>query len=264
MTDLFGYVEQAKAAGRLDLALLEFGDLIEARLGGIQPFHRRADLLRSMGRHEEARADYCHAARMEPENPWPMLWLAQFSFEQEQRWLAAADIAEAMRRDPVTAEFRVNAAKFFGALDWLDLAWSVVRDLPEDMGDWWGRERQTAQERYRACCGYVRAQLQAYSKGDQCDPKTCLDLARELFKLGRLRMARTLCEQLMAQEPCSFPAFEVHAWIVARSEGAAAAHAFLCAMHFLHAGGESYLGARDMFARQIPPPPELIPKSPQQ
>ncbi len=265
MSDLFAYVEQAKAAGRTDVALLEFADLIDAGLGGIQPFHRRADLLRALGRVDEARDDYRRAALLEPDNPWPMLWLAQFAFDQDRRWLAAEDIGEAMRRDPDTAEFRVNAAKFYGGLDWLDLAWRVVRDLPDDMDDWWGRERDSAKQRYLTHHADVRAKLRARGKGNVVDADTRLDLARALLKLGRLRAARALSEELMSEAPRSFAAFEVHAWVVARAEGAAAALAFLRAVRFLHAKKESYARALDIMERQVAPSdPEIIPDSPSQ
>lgn len=252
MNGLFDYAEEAVRLGRSELALAEYGDLFDACLGGIEPLMRRAELLRSLDRDAEARVDLYRAAELAPTSGWPLLRLAQGSHAANRPWLAAAEIAEAVRREPGVYEFRLNAAAMFGTLDWLDRAFAVVRDLPADMTDWWGEVRRHAEDAYRRHRAEVRAMLAA-RRGlppgafDRCA------LALALFKLGRLAPARRLCEALMREEPGAFSAFEILGWITAREGGAREALCYLRAIRFLHGGTHGYDHALATMARQVEP-----------
>ena len=247
MNSLFEYAEELRGLGRTEEALAEYGDLFDANLGGVEPLLRRADILRDLGRLSQASADLRQAARIEPFNGWPLLRLAQIAQSEDKPWLAAAYVQEAVARQPEAPEIRINAAAMFRSLDWLDRAFDVVRRLPCDMADWWGGMRRDAETLYRDQHARTLARVRRRREQGVARWELCLDL----LKLGKLRVARKLCEAMMRDDPASFPAFEVYARIVARERGAAEAAGFLRAVVFLHGGKPEHGEALARMERQL-------------
>ncbi len=232
MRSLFEYAEELRSLGRTEEALAEYDDLFDANLGGVEPLLRRADILRDLGRLSQASADLRQAAQIDPYNGWPLLRLAQIAQAEDKLWLAAAYVQEAVERQPEAPEIRINAAAMFRSLDWSDRAFDVVRRLPRDMADWWGGLRRDVENLYRDQHAQTLAKLRRRREGNEAEWELCSDL----FRLGKLRIARKLCEALMRDDCASFAAFEVYARIVARERGAAEAASFLRAVTFLHDG----------------------------
>ncbi len=228
--NVFEYAEELRSLGRTQEALAEYADLFDANLGGVEPLLRRGDILRELGLLPQASSDLRRAAEIDPRNGWPLLRLAQIAQSEGKLWLAVAYVQEAVDRQPEAPEIRVNAAAIFRSLDWLDRAFDVVRALPRDMADWWGGMRRDAETLYRD----QHAQTLAKLRRRRQDGVTGWELCSDLLKLGKLRVARRLCEAMMRDDAASFAAFEVYARIVARERGAAEAASFLRAITFLH------------------------------
>ena len=230
MGHLFAYAEELQRLGRTQEALAEYADLFDANLGGVEPLLRRGDILRELGLLPQASSDLRRAAEIDPGNAWPLLRLAQIAQSEGKLWLAAAYVQEAVDRQPEAPEIRINAAAIFRSLDWLDRAFDVVRLLPRDLADWWGGMRRDAETLYRDQHAQTLAKLRRRHQGREASWELCLDM----FKVGKLRIARRLCEALMRDDPTSFGAFDAYAKIVARECGAPEAASFLRAVTFLH------------------------------
>jgi tetratricopeptide (TPR) repeat protein len=251
MKNVFEYTEELQRLGRTEDALTEYGDLFDANLGGVEPLLRRSELFRKLGLLSEARADLERAAEIETRNGWPLLRLAQMAHSLGKPLLAAAYVQEALNRQPEAPEIRINAAAIFRSLDWLDRAFDVVRLLPRDMTDWWGDMRRDAETFYRDQHAQTLAKL-GRPRRTANEAIALWRLSSELFKLGKLRIARKLCEARMREDPASFAAFEVYARIVARERGPSEAVSFLRAVAFLHGGTSEHAQALAWMENQTP------------
>ncbi len=239
MRDIFSHAEALLAHGRREEAVAEYGDLIDAHLGGVDPLIRRGLLLDELGRGAEAQADLETAARLEPRNGWPHLRLAQMAQARGKPWLAAACAGEAVRRQPEQPEIRVCTASIYLALGWLDLAFEVVRPVARDVDGWWGDIRREAETAYRAL--HARTRRELGRRKAPGDPRAFWrSMAPDLLRLGRVRAARAVCEALMRLEPSAFDAFELHTQVVAREGGVREAVGFLRAIAFLHRPTPAY------------------------
>ncbi len=242
MKGLLEYAEDLERLGQAEAALVEYADLVDANLCGAEPLLRRANLLRELGRPLEAQQDLELAAEVESHNGWPFLRLAQMAHSMGKPWLAAAYVQAALERQPDAPEIRINAAAIFTSLDWLDRAFAAVRPLPQDMSDWWGDMRSEGEAAYRSLHAQTLAELRRRRR--TVGPDTAWEwVVSALFKLGKLRMARRLCENQMRDDPLSFAAFEVYARMVARAEGPSGAVGFLKAIVFLHRETSEYAEA---------------------
>jgi tetratricopeptide (TPR) repeat protein len=253
---LFAQAEELKQLGRPEGALAEYGDLIDAYLGGIDSYLQRAFLLRDLGRYAEAQADFRRASDLEPWNGWPALRLAQMLREIDRPRLAAAWAKVAVDRQPDMAEIRLNASVIFASLDWLDLAYAVVRPLPRDMGDWWGHVRAQSEADWRERRADTLRRL-----GER---RTDLDAARELaialLSLGRTRVVRRWCEQRLRAELAEFSDFDLYARVLAREGGLEHAVASLKALRFLFEANASYAHASARMRAETALPPLTSPE----
>ena len=248
---LFVQAEALVALERLEEAVAEYGELIDARLGGVDGLLRRAELLQRLGRPREAEADMLTAAEVDPALPWACLRLAQLLHLEGRFHVAAAQVERALARQPGCAEALNVATAIYGDLQWLDRAAAAGRRLVATEGHW-AEAKRVALATYAGFRADTLATLRRADRaaGGRSDLQA---LASALFRLGRLRTARTLCEALMRDDPRDFPPFALCARIVARREGPAGAASFLRALRFLHGDAEDFRSALvDMEAQARP------------
>ncbi len=141
--------------------------------------------------------------------------------------VAAKYMQAALDLAPEHDEFRVNAAAIYSRLGWLDLAFHTARSLPEHLSDWWARARRTALDDYRQRRSSTLKFLRQRRGGATYGRDERWRLSQDLFALGRISTARSICEQLVCEGPRSYPAFYFLAQIIARQSGPDAAVAFL-------------------------------------
>lgn len=239
---IFDVIEQLEAAGEVDAAIAEYGRLIEADEEAPEALMRRAALRRELGQLREAEADLIEASARTPHNPWPLMRLGQLAGASGRNVVDAMHKQAALNLEPHNYELRVNAAAAYTQLNWLDLGYRIAKTLPEGLPDWWAGSRQNAIQRYEA----RRAETRALLRTRRTAPDWILfvwELCQGLFELGRLRLARRLCEWLMREIPSSFPAFFFCSRIVAREAGPAEAAAFLRSLAWLHRNSSEYPAA---------------------
>lgn len=248
--DMFVHAEELKQLARPEDALLEYGELIDANLGGVDSLIRRAFLFQDLGRFREAQLDFELAAELEPWNGWPLLRLAQMWRAMDKPWFAAASVGRAVDRCPEMAEIRINASVIFASLDWLDLAFGVVRPLPGDMGDWWGDVRRSAEADYRRRRSEAIAMIRRLDGRARVGP-AMRDVATALLSLGRTRVARQICETALREGPTSVLDFVLYAKVIARERGLEAAVDTLRAVAFLYNNDPHHQEALNLMQEQL-------------
>lgn len=250
MADPFAAARQLQAAGDLQGALDEYGRLIAAGVETAAALEARSGLLREVGELIAAEADLERASALDADSPWPLMRLYQLAEASGRLVTAAQYIAKAVDRDPASYEMRVNAAAAYTHVDWLDLAFHSIRDLPENLPDWWASARQIAVTRYRRQHAEALEMLRSRRSTDDLRARLW-ELAIKLSSLGRLRVSRQICEGLMRETPHSFPAFWLCARIVARQEGPAAAVSFLRSLTWLHGGAREFDDALALMTHEL-------------
>lgn len=235
----FAAAEDWVTLGDLDRTIEEYGRLIDAGAGGSDALLARAALYRQRGALGAALADLERADRLAPDSPWPQLRLGQLADASGRNVASVEHLLTAVARAPDNKEMRINLAHNCSYQDWLDIAYHAVRQLPEDLPDWWAGERHRAVLHHRARRTEALALL-GRRRGANDMILVRWELALRLFALGRIAVARRLCEGLMADIPDSFPAFLLLSKIITRVEGVPAAIAFLESIRPRHGDNPEY------------------------
>lgn len=244
MSDIFARVQDLEGQGRLTEALAEYTRLIDAGEGGSTALTRRGLLHNQLGAFSRMTADLERAQAIGPDDPYPWMWQGHIAKAMRRPHFAAACMAAALACSPpvYAPEMRVQRADVCLMLGWLDDADRMARALAPDVADWWAGTRRDALERRRERHASTRTLLRKFRAG----PPTRfmrLDLAARMLSLGRLRLARTLCEALIREEPHDYEPIEWLSHVIARADGAAEALAFLTALGEPHHGGLNWTRA---------------------
>ncbi len=227
--------------GLLDEAIAEYGRLVHEGAAGSDVLIRTAGLHRARGRFQAALADLEAAIAMAPGNPWPQLRLGELHRECGRFTAALDHMRTAMEITPEGEEFQVNVIAVCSRLGWFDLAFQTARRLRPDVSDWWAGARRDALDNYRKQRAEALALLQRRRTGDVFSDAVCSTLSSMLFRLGRLTVARRLCEGLIARTPTLWSAYYLISDIVCRQAGPAAAMAYLRAQPALAQDTPTYL-----------------------
>ncbi len=224
---MFAAAEAYERQGRLDRAIAEYGDLVQDGQGGGEALMRKALLHRQMGEVNEPARLLERAILAAPHDPYPCMRLGQIEEGLSRHAVAADHYRAAARIAPASDEMRVNLSATYFRLGWLDLAHRTALTLPLDVSDWWAGTRHRGVSGYRSLRRETIEALHNRPRSGAIDTSYHWDLARKLFHLGRLRLARRLCEQLAGTDPYWFWPIWLISDMVGREEGADAAVDYL-------------------------------------
>ena len=241
MAEIFAEAEQLERSGELRQAVEAYARMSEAGLGGAQALVRQAMLRRQCGEVSRPVALLREAARLDPADPYPHMRLGQVAEGLRRHALSASHYRDAVATTPWSAEMQVNLAAAYSRLYWLDLACRTARTIPPDVSDWWAGARRLGLQAYRE---RRRELLQALKDRPRpLDRESIWPIARHLYHLGRLRLARRLCQDMIASDADWFWPVWLNADIIARQEGAAAALDYLHGSYWVGLGSPEYLEA---------------------
>ena len=248
MADLLQAAERHEQLGQLDEAIAIYGQLADLGIGGGEPLIRRAQLNSERGDIQAAFSDLKRGTRVAPENPYVWMRLAHLESGTMRRIAAVQHLRMAGEAEPDNLEMKVNLASAYQMADWLDLAYAIARRLPEDVSDWWAQVRQLATESYRS---ERRATLDILRRrrDSQMDHGWLYDMAKRLRRLGRLQLARRLCERVIGENPEWFLPHWLVSDIIAREAGPEAAFAHLNAAFQLPPNSPDYAVGDHLEAR---------------
>ena len=234
MAEFFAEAEQLERQGELRQAVEAYARVLEAGLGGSEALKRQALILRQCGDLNGASALLQQAGRADPHDPYPHMRLGEVAEGLRRHGVAAGHFRDAVAAAPWLDEMRVNLGATYSRLSWLDLACQVARTISPDVTDWWAGTRQLGLEAYRE---RRRDLLEALRRRPRrLDRDSAWDIARHLQHLGWLKLARQLCDDMIASDPHWFWPVWLNADMTFREKGPEAALAYL--------HGSSWLGRR--------------------
>ena len=155
--------------------------------------------------------------------------------------VSAAHYRDAVATAPWSDEMRVNLSAAYSRLGWLDLACQMSRTIAPDVTDWWAGTRRLGLEAYRE---RRRDMLEALRRRPRpLDRDSAWELARHLQHLGWLKLARRLCEEMIASDPHWFWPVWLISDMIFRQEGPQAGLAYLHASTWVGRRSPEYLEA---------------------
>ena len=227
--DPFSTAQAWESAGRFERAIAEYERLIHAGVGRAEPFVRRAILHKERGELSAALSDLEDAERLEPQSPRVALALAQAYTSIGRDIFALNKLQQAILFSHDMVELKVNFAAISSRLNWYDVSYKAVCDLPEGLPDWWAQARKTGLSQYQQGRRDV-LDLLPRRKTEGLTHEVCWQLAVKLTDIGRLTLARRLCDLLISLHPKDFGGYELLSRIIARVDGPASALGFLRAL----------------------------------
>lgn len=230
--------------GRFDAALDAYRRILDTDEGCTLAWYRKGLLHRHNGETRLAMVALRRCISLSATDPWPRFQLAQMLWSTgiARRWEALRLFTSAFELDPHCAEFRLNLGNALASMQMLGRAAHILAPLPASLPSWWAAARDNAIAAWRAARHEARQRLAArrHADGERSTLPDTLRLAGLLGQIGKHRAAGSIARTVMRQHPHTWEAFAIHADVLARDTGPAAAVAFLDSIRWLFGGQAAF------------------------